>query len=192
MRISMSVTTVISLLCGILMFPLLFSDLLADENGGASPEDMERNEKARALYHENCAMCHGYDGVPILPGAPNFVDGDRLDKKDHDLLKTLQDGKADMPGWKEVLSATEQSDVLTYVRGIAGDQVFQDKCNSCHGKSVPPLSKAIPKSKEKLNNLRGPMDLCNGCDVEETMNQRQIIDVIKFLRTLPRDIIKEK
>ena len=182
--------SVVALLGGLLFMPGFVSEGMAAGKGGISPADMERINKARDIYHENCAVCHGYDGIPILPGAPNFMEGERLDQQDNTLLKTMQEGKADMPPWKEVLSTAEQLDVLSYVRGIAGDQVFQDKCNSCHGKSVPPLSESIPQSRKKLDNYRGPLDLCRGCDVETTMDQKEIIDVIKFLRTLPKGSLK--
>ncbi len=171
------------------MFFSFVAAAVADNNatGEGTPEQkMERVNAARDVYHENCAVCHGYDGIPILPVAPNFSSGELLDQSNEELMPIVLNGKGDMPPWKDELSSEQLQDVMAYVRGIAGDQVFQEKCNQCHGRSVPPLSESIPKSRKKLNNYKGPMDLCKGCDVESTMNQNQIIDVIKFLRTMPK------
>ncbi|MFQ5757035.1 MAG: c-type cytochrome [Acidiferrobacterales bacterium] len=77
------------------------------------------SDSGKEIYEEYCAACHGYDGVPILPGSPNFSKGERLDKTDAELLKTISDGKGDiMPPWKEVLSEQQRKNVLHYLRSI--------------------------------------------------------------------------
>ena len=42
------------------------------EQQGISFGTLERLHSAKMLYQDNCAACHGYDGVPLLPGAANF------------------------------------------------------------------------------------------------------------------------
>jgi mono/diheme cytochrome c family protein len=89
-------------------------------SGHALAGDTQTSDRGKEIYEEFCAACHGYDGVPILPGSPNFSTGERMDKTDAELLKTISDGKDDiMPPWKEVLSEQERKDVLHYIRSIA-------------------------------------------------------------------------
>ena len=89
---------------------------------GESPEPIE-DEALALLYEENCAFCHGYDGIPILPGAPNFAEGERLEKCNAALLVTMKMGKNDMPPWEDVLSLHEQRQLLNFVRHfVAGEE----------------------------------------------------------------------
>jgi len=74
------------------------------------------------LYEENCAFCHGYDGFPILPGAPNFAAGERLEQCDAALLATMKTGLNDMPPWEDVLTVHEQRQLLNFVRRFAGGE----------------------------------------------------------------------
>lgn len=74
----------------------------------------------RDTYDEFCGACHGYDGVPLLPGAPAFSEGERLEQSDTVLLKSIRDGKGDlMPPWGDILSEEERVAILAYVRSIA-------------------------------------------------------------------------
>ena len=89
---------------------------------GESPKPIE-DEVLALLYEENCAFCHGYDGTPILPGAPNFAEGERLEKCNAALLVTMKMGKNDMPPWEDVLSLHEQRQLLNFVRRfVAGEK----------------------------------------------------------------------
>ena len=89
---------------------------------GESPEPIE-DEALALLYEENCAFCHGYDGIPILPGAPNFAEGERLEKCNATLLVTMKMGKNDMPPWEDVLSLHEQRQLLNFVRRfVSGEE----------------------------------------------------------------------
>ncbi len=154
------------------------------KDGAISKGDIEALNEARDIYHANCAMCHGYDGVPILPGAPNFASGERLDKPDPELLASMRDGRETMPPWGDVLSDGELLSVLTYTRLIGGDDLFLEHCERCHGSSVPPLVDAIPKGQEKLSKYGGPWQLCSGDEIEEMMQREDIITVIHFLRSV--------
>lgn len=70
-------------------------------------------------YEEFCAACHGYDGIPVLPGTPNFSTGERLNKKDSELLQAIREGKGDvMPPWENVLNEQAQQDVLDYIKEV--------------------------------------------------------------------------
>ncbi|MCP4701717.1 MAG: hypothetical protein GY862_33390 [Gammaproteobacteria bacterium] len=75
---------------------------------------------------------------------------------------------------------------MIYVKGISGDQLFQDQCKKCHRAGVPPLPAGIPKTIERLRGHKGSLQICKGCNVEKLMPKEDIINVIKFLRVLPR------
>jgi mono/diheme cytochrome c family protein len=92
-----------------------------DEAEDEAPEPIDDDALA-LLYEENCAFCHGYDGFPILPGAPNFAAGERLEKCDAALLATMKTGLNDMPPWEDVLSLHEQSQLLDFVRRFAAGE----------------------------------------------------------------------
>lgn len=141
--------------------------------------------KGKEIYHERCSICHGIDGVPILPGAPNFAKGERMDKPDSELLQTIRHGKNMMPAWKENLTEEEMREVLAYARVVAGDRVFEGKCLRCHGGSTPRLRADIPAAKA-LKNFEGPLDICRACEVEREMTREELIEVIRYLRTLGR------
>ena len=84
-------------------------------------QDADATTLGRDTYEEFCGACHGYDGVPLLPGAPAFSKGERLEKPDAELLRSIGEGKGDlMPPWKDILSAEERVAILRYVRGMAG------------------------------------------------------------------------
>jgi cytochrome c553 len=156
-------------------------------NTGISAEDIARIDDARDLYQSNCAACHGFDGIPIMPGVPNFSNGERLEKADQELLGSLEDGKESesggmpMPPWKGILSDGEMLAVLDYIRVINGDPVFQDNCMSCHDSSVPPVAESIPKTSAELNSHQGAFNLCTGTDTDNMVERQDIISVIQFL-----------
>ncbi|MDP6397702.1 MAG: cytochrome c [Arenicellales bacterium] len=159
-------------------------------DGGISQKDMEALAGARDIYHASCAMCHGYDGVPIVSGVPNFAKGERLDKPDKELLSTIAQGREAMPPWAKVLSQGEQTAVLAYIRVLDGDGLFQEYCESCHDLTMPALDEAIPKSREKLNNYAGPWELCSGSELEQIMQRDDLITLIHFLREIPEPAMK--
>lgn len=159
-------------------------------DSGISQKDMEALVSARDVYHANCAMCHGYDGVPIVSGVPNFAKSERLDKPDKELLSTIAQGREAMPPWGKVLSPGEQTAVLAYIRVLDGDGLFQEYCESCHDLTMPALDGAIPKSREKLNNYVGPWELCSGSELEQIIQRDDLITLIHFLREIPEPAMK--
>lgn len=152
----------------------------------AQPDSQDADiDRGKEIYHEKCAVCHGVDGVPILPGAPEFAKGERLDKPEEELLKSIQHGKGMMPAWKDTLSAEERKDALRYATVLVGDRVFEEKCLKCHTKTPPKLRSDIPKDKE-LGQYAGPLDICKACNVEEGLTREETLNVIKFLRSMPK------
>ncbi len=156
-------------------------------NTGISVEDIAAVDDARDIYLSNCASCHGFDGSPILAGVPNFTKWERLEKDDSELFISVRDGRPSesggvpMPAWKGILSEEEVKSVITYLRVIQGDAVFQDNCLSCHDSGVPPIAETIPKSVNLLKLHEGPFNLCQGTDTDNSMEREDIISVIGFL-----------
>jgi len=71
------------------------------------------------VYEANCASCHGMGGQAVVPGTPNFATGERLEKADGDLMKTMKAGLNVMPAWDGVLSDAQLANALAYVRTLA-------------------------------------------------------------------------
>ena len=134
----------------------------------------QRLISAQQVYEENCAACHGYDGVPMLPGAANFAIGERLEKSDSELLAITLDGKGDMPEWRDILTTDEQGAALAYLRLFSGHRVIEEKCSSCHDKQPHELLK--PNFNDKaLRDYNVTFEICSGSDVEEEMNTQDFM-----------------
>lgn len=88
-------------------------------SNGTRAQDADAATQGRDLYEEFCGACHGYDGVSLLPGAPSFSSGERLERTDAELIKSILEGKGDiMPPWQGVLSDDECEEILHYVRSM--------------------------------------------------------------------------
>ena len=51
--------------------------------------------------------------------APSFAKGERLEKSDAELLRSVRDGLSRMPPWGVILSEREILDAIAYVRTLA-------------------------------------------------------------------------
>ena len=95
------------------------------------------------LFATNCASCHGQ--------AVAFS-GD-----EQQLRTIIEKGgmHADMPPWKEKLSATEIDTLTNYVINPAsvpeGKDLFQKFCSTCHGQRVP-AGTTFDETREKIAN----------------------------------------
>lgn len=74
--------------------------------------------KGQQIYRVHCANCHGADGKPVWPNAPDFRRGEGLLQGDPTLLQSLRMGRAAMPGFAGVLSERDLRDVIAYVRSL--------------------------------------------------------------------------
>jgi cytochrome c6 len=75
--------------------------------------------KGGSLYSTHCAMCHGPDGRPVMPGAPNFRRMDALMRPDMQILSSVRNGKGAMPGFFGILRDREILDVVAYLRTLS-------------------------------------------------------------------------
>jgi len=99
------------------------AQLLTDAHAEADSGKGEIS-KGKILYVENRAGCHGTegkgDGYRILgPDPANLTSPSTRKKSDSALLKTIHEGKPNMPSWKVRLSEHDSRDVLAYVRTLA-------------------------------------------------------------------------
>ena len=70
------------------------------------------------LYGKHCLNCHGNDGRGEMAGAPDFKRGEGLLKPDFELAGILKRGVGGMPAYQGLLSDSELSDVITYIRTL--------------------------------------------------------------------------
>lgn len=84
--------------------------------GPAGAADVQRGN---SLYSTHCAVCHGSNGTPVIPGAPNFRRMEGLMRPDMQLMTAIRSGKGAMPGYFGVLRDREILDVVAYLRTLS-------------------------------------------------------------------------
>jgi mono/diheme cytochrome c family protein len=78
----------------------------------------------KRIFERHCASCHGKygqgDGYRLLgPQPADFTSPSAKQRPDSELLKTIHEGKPNMPAWKSRLSQQDGRDVLAYIRKLA-------------------------------------------------------------------------
>lgn len=145
--------------------------------------ELENLTSAQEVYEDNCAACHGYDGVPMLPGTANFALGEKLEGSDSDLLAIILDGNGDMPGWRDDLTPGEQKAALAYIRLFPGRHVIQEKCSSCHDEPAQELA-ALISIGEGLQGHDGRFEICPGSGIEAEMSEQDFAEIDRYLKRL--------
>lgn len=74
--------------------------------------------KGRKIYKERCMGCHGVNGLPQVPGVPNFTMGEGIMKSDQEIMQFVKKGKTVMPGFEGVLTDEEILDVIAHIRTL--------------------------------------------------------------------------
>lgn len=85
----------------------------------AAPAGAANIARGGQLYATHCAMCHGANGNPVMPGAPDFRRMQSLMRPDMQLLTTIRSGKGGMPGFFGILRDQEILDVVAYLRTLS-------------------------------------------------------------------------
>jgi mono/diheme cytochrome c family protein len=90
---------------------------------GAETEDAGM-AKGKKLYVKHCAGCHGTEGAGggyklLGPDPANLTSPSMKKKSDSALLKTIHEGKSNMPPWNVRLSEQDSRAVLAYIRTLA-------------------------------------------------------------------------
>ncbi|MHB8422580.1 MAG: c-type cytochrome [Leptospirales bacterium] len=83
-----------------------------------------RLSSGKALYEQNCAVCHGVKGNGkgiggrgLTPPPANFTDpGFWKDKTDSFLTHVISNGIGQMPSWSDTMTPTQIRDVLSYIQ----------------------------------------------------------------------------
>ena len=93
------------------------------------------------VFLRYCAGCHGFDGFAVFEQAPSFSMGDRLHKRDEELLRSVLAGKHAMPYWQDKLSNDMFRSAIAYLR------VMQQRYSS----GLSPREEPIPEMHYKFN-----------------------------------------
>jgi mono/diheme cytochrome c family protein len=99
-------------------------------------ERLSARTRARRLYREACAVCHGLRGdgngvaaraldpapTDLTLGLYQHADGEG-EELDRGLLAAISDGVpgTTMPAWKALLSVAEREELVQYVRALGGE-----------------------------------------------------------------------
>jgi cytochrome c6 len=70
------------------------------------------------LYAMHCVICHGANGVNVMPDAPNFARSESLLRPDVFILAAIKEGKNAMPAFQGMLKDQEILDVIAYLRTL--------------------------------------------------------------------------
>lgn len=84
-------------------------------SAGADAANFVRGQQ---IYNMHCAACHGPRGEGVVPDAPKFRLGERLEQPDMILMQSVKTGKKAMPPFFGVLQDVDILDVLAYVRTL--------------------------------------------------------------------------
>lgn len=79
----------------------------------ATAADLQRGGD---LYRQHCQSCHGGDGRPVLPNAPDLTRPTALLKPDLTLLATIRAGRGAMPAYQGALRDREILDIVAHLR----------------------------------------------------------------------------
>ena len=117
-----------SIRLGIILYVLSMGMLASVSPGPAEGKPKSTTPdlaKGKAIFLKFCAGCHGPDGrgdgYRMLGPAPtDFTAIESKQQSDATLLKTIHDGKPNMPVWKYKLSTKNTRDVLAYIRSLQG------------------------------------------------------------------------
>lgn len=70
------------------------------------------------IYQRFCAQCHGNNGRPVLPLAPDFTRQERLLQSDLALLASIRAGRGAMPAFQGTLRDRDILDVIAHLRTL--------------------------------------------------------------------------
>jgi len=69
-------------------------------------------------YVTFCAGCHGFNGIAAYVGAPSFALGERMEKSDAELFRTITMGHGVMPRWENKLPDELLFEALRFLRTL--------------------------------------------------------------------------
>lgn len=94
-----------------------------EEKKESKPASAEQLARAKALFNEKCARCHGADGrgetvVGQMLSVPDFTDEEwwKKEARDERFVESIKEGKDEMPAFGKKLSKSEIRSLAAYVR----------------------------------------------------------------------------
>ena len=95
--------------------------------GGALESGSADISNGRKIFVRYCSGCHGVqgqgDGYPLLgPDPANLASPATKKQSDEELIRTIHEGKPNMPVWKYKLSPQDSKDVLAYIRSLSSER----------------------------------------------------------------------
>lgn len=97
------------------MITLCAATLALAGAGGARASDPLRGAD---IYQKHCAQCHGNNGRPVLPLAPDFSRLERLLQSDLALLMSIRNGRGAMPAFQGMLRDRDILDAIAHLRTL--------------------------------------------------------------------------
>jgi len=88
-------------------------------------QNFQKNMTGKDIYISICSSCHGINGNATLSYAPNFVDGERLDKDIYQLVESVREGLGRMPPQNAYLSENQIVDVIKYAKTLKINTKYQ-------------------------------------------------------------------
>lgn len=75
-------------------------------------------EAADSTFLVYCAGCHGWNGIAEYGGSPSFALGERMEKTDGELLRSIFGGHGEMPEWSDKLPEPWLRAALRFARSL--------------------------------------------------------------------------
>lgn len=87
---------------------------IVDANKHFAAQNNTLFEQGRVTYLKHCAACHGTEKQGIAPTFPALV-GLKGRKAEKEILEKIRKGSGQMPGYKGVLTATEERAIMAFL-----------------------------------------------------------------------------
>ncbi|WP_164880835.1 c-type cytochrome [Aestuariirhabdus litorea] len=97
---------------------ILRGDTIPPRPGVATVDNPGELQKGERAYFTFCAGCHGFSGIAYYRNSPSFALGDRMDKPDWELIRSISNGKGQMPGWEGKLEDSTLESLMKYIRTL--------------------------------------------------------------------------
>ena len=102
-------------------------------------------------YQRYCGGCHGLNGIAAYENSPSFSFGERLEKPDAVLMRSLLGGLQEMPAWDGKLPEAELREILAYVRTLPSRY---DRGIAAEPAAAPPYIYLFGRMEERRRGAR--------------------------------------